>query len=1256
MENQGLTPADPNFDKPGRIDVLLGADVIPFIQSKDRATDSVVARDTVFGHVFLGTYDSLPDSIPVVSNVQIVRTKVADSQARDELSVAVTKFWEVEEPPARTQVFSAEEVRVQKHYMSTHRFLPDAGRFEVTLPRKQEAGVLGESRTMALQRFYSNERSLLKKGHWAEFQKVVKEYLDLAHARPCTSEESAMASREVYYMPMHCVRKASSTTTKLRVVFDASAKTTSGLSYNDTLAVGPMLHMTLDRILMRFRMHRVALTGDVQKMYREILLAPSDQNFHRFVWRAQVSDPVSEFCMNRVTFGVTSSPYVAVQTLQQAAEEFGADSPEAVGHLKKSFYVDDLLGGADTVAEAVKLQQELSRILTRGGFTLRKFRSSHEDVVREIPQELVEPLPPKDLVDSYVGKHPKALGLKWNSESDKMAVDVCTHENFEVTKRGLLSDIAKTFDVLGWINPVILPAKLLMQELWDPNLGCLPEPLRIKHQLWREELSQLADLELPRCYFSNEPSKEISLHGFSDASEKAYGAVVYIRAIYENHPPTVNLVVAKNRVLPLREKRTIPELELMGAVLLADLLQTVQQTLELEVNQVRAWSDSTTVLCWLKSVPTKYKVFVANRITTATEYFSPSIWSHVPTLENPADLASRGVAAGELKRSKLWWSGPSWLSEEPIVRPRQPQEAEIEAESSVGLKASYLAISVAAPPPPVWVEGRFRSYHKVIRITAWIIRAGLNFGAIGQEKNTAAALSVSEVEEAEQFLLKRSQGRTFAAEIKALSQSPPHVISKSSNILPLHPYLGRDGLLHLGGRLSHADTLFTQKHPILLSAKDELTRRIFEQTHVSMCHCGPTLLMSTAGKRFYCTGARLLAKQICHQCLHCRKIQAKAQTQLMGQLPKDRVTPSRPFSTTGVDYCGPFTYREGRGRGLRKMEGYIAVFVCFVTKAVHLEPASDLTTGTFLAALKRFVSRRNIPRNFHSDNGSNFIGAKNELEKLYSLLGTNDLPPELQTYLVDHRLIWHLIPARAPHFGGLWEAAVKSAKFHLKRIIGKQLLSFEEMLTTTCQVEACLNSRPLGIQHCQNPEGIEPLTPGHFLTGGKLTMYPETETTPQMSLMRRWTLCQQIVQEFWTRWSAEYLQQLQAAQKWNHASPNLEAGDVVLMKDASKFNMNWGLAQVTEAFPGEDGKVRAVEILTKKVAVPGPEIRRPLNISNFKVKSAILRRPVTKLALLIPAKKVMTTSEGGTPHGGEDVGAIAGELQDKDQEHAAASL
>ena len=142
--------------------------------------------------------------------------------------------------------------------------------------------------------------------------------------------------------------------------------------------------------------------------------------------------------------------------------------------------MDDLLAGADTVEGAVKLQRELSRILTRAGFTLRKFRSSAEQVLRQIPQELVEPMPQMEPMDCHTSKYPKALGVKWNSESDTMAVDVNTQGEFEATKRGLLGDISRTFDVvLGWINPVILPMKLLMQELWDPNLGWdapLPEP------------------------------------------------------------------------------------------------------------------------------------------------------------------------------------------------------------------------------------------------------------------------------------------------------------------------------------------------------------------------------------------------------------------------------------------------------------------------------------------------------------------------------------------------------------------------------------------------------------------------------------------------------------------------------------------------------------------------------------------------------------------------------------------------------------
>ena len=370
---------------------------------------------------------------------------------------------------------------------------------------------------------------------------MVQEYLDLNHARPVTAAELLLPPGEVYYLPMHGVHKASSTTTKLRVVFDASSKTSNGLSLNDNLAIGPMLHPPLDKILLRFRLYRISLTGDISKMYREILLASPDQQLHRFLWRASPDQAVQEWCMNRVTFGVAPSPFLAVQTLQQAGKDFGQDWQY---HLNTSFYVDDLLAGADSEEEALALYSQLTSILTKAGFTLRKFRSSSAQVLSKIPVDLKETLPQKELVDNHSASYPKALGISWDSVLD---TDVSHQVKFIPSKRGILADVSRTFDVLGWITPVILPMKILLQELWrlkkdwdDP----VPEALKLCHQTWREELPQLASVSLPRCYFSAEATVSTQLHGFCDASEKAFAATIYLRATYQNSPPTVRLVVA----------------------------------------------------------------------------------------------------------------------------------------------------------------------------------------------------------------------------------------------------------------------------------------------------------------------------------------------------------------------------------------------------------------------------------------------------------------------------------------------------------------------------------------------------------------------------------------------------------------------------------------------------------------------------------------------------------------------------------------
>ena len=252
-------------------------------------------------------------------------------------------------------------------------------------------------------------------------------------------------------------------------------------------------------------------------------------------------------------------------------------------------------------------------------------------MIRQIPAELLEPLPTQDLVDRHSSSYPKALGVAWDSRSDTMATHVELPSSFVSSKRGIISDVARTFDVLGWLSPAILPMKLLFQELWELHLDWddeVPGNLREQHEEWREELPLLATIRLPRCYFSQERALTIQLHGFSDASEAAYSAVIYLRTTYTNSPTTCRLVMSKTKVAPLKTL-SVPRLELCGATLLAKILTTTRETLDIPLEAVYAWSDSTIVLAWLDGAPKRYKTYIGNRIATVTNLVPSSAWRHV---------------------------------------------------------------------------------------------------------------------------------------------------------------------------------------------------------------------------------------------------------------------------------------------------------------------------------------------------------------------------------------------------------------------------------------------------------------------------------------------------------------------------------------------------------------------------------------------------------------------------------------------------
>ncbi|XP_037813631.1 uncharacterized protein LOC119604834 [Lucilia sericata] len=310
----------------------------------------------------------------------------------------------------------------------------------------------------------------------------------------------------------------------------------------------------------------------------------------------------------------------------------------------------------------------------------------------------------------------------------------------------------------------------------------------------------------------------------------------------------------------------------------------------------------------------------------------------------------------------------------------------------------------------------------------------------------------------------------------------------------------------------------------------------------------------------------------------------------MAALPPERTTLSRPFTNTGIDFAGPFDLKTYAGRGCKVTKGYVLVFVCFATKAIHLEATSEISTQAFLAAFARFFSRRGSPNALYSDNGTAFVGASHILDSDKS----HFISLVRQKLLDQHSfasLEWHFIPPGAPHMGGLWEAGVKSFKIHFKRISYNQSFTFEEFSTLLARIEACLNSRPL-CPMSENSGDICALTPGHFLIGDPLLSPPEPDLRDHsLTYVNRWQKLKVLHHHFATRWKEEYLKELHKRFKWKYPQRDYAIGDLVVIRRDNLPPNKWRLGRIEKVIPGIDSRIRVAEVRTANGIVTRPIVK-----------------------------------------------------------------
>lgn len=1175
-----LSLADPMFWKPDKIQLLFGVEIwAQLIKPKFIELDrALVQQDTKIGSVIMGK----TGSGPIQSNHETLNIREFNYK---ELENLLKRMWEIEQVPNKLQK-SREQELVEKLFKE-QRIRDESGRFHVPILLQPNVTDIGDSRNVAMRRFlYLEKRFKKDPEHHKQYVEFMREYEKLGHMMEAKEKPDGMT----YYIPHHGITSSSS----FKVVFDCSCKTNKGFSLNDVQLKGQKLQRDLYDIILRSRRFKYGISVDVRKMYRQIRIIPEHWDLQRIFWREKSTDPIKEYYLVTVIYGQTSSPINAIMTMHEGANMMSKKYPRAVEFITQDFYMDDGFSGAETEPEAIHLARDLQTVFDTMAFSLDKWKSNSKELMNEMKGEDTSMVIEEQNQQSI-------LGLKWNLKPDIFSYhkkDITVKEKW--TRRTVLGKVASLYDPIGHLEPILLTAKSFVQLLWKKTSSWdeeIPDDLKEQWLNFWNRIESIEHVKIPR-WVGSESGAKIELHGFSDASSKGSGVVIYVRTINTIGQIKVVQLTAKSKVAPIKMV-SIPRLELVAATLLAKLMKHVRITMEWEHIPYYLWTDSMITLNWISKEPCELKTFVSNRVLQIQEKTEVQNWRHVISKDNPADLVSRGLMPDKISQNELWWQGPSWL--------KQPQE---QWPNSVGdsfdeteMRSEFVVNVVHISNEPLTIracDGKIipimeysNKLDKILLICCYVKRFIQNYfkkrdvvkSKRGRKKvRLILPPDSNEKADALKYLIKFQQKESYTKELSNEFDN--------SELISLRPIIDDEGILRVGGRLKHAACAYEQKVPVIIPPKTRLSWLIMNDAHENTHHGHIQLMMQYIRERFWIPKLRHELRAFVNKCVTCKRYEHPLGSQLMGDLPKEKLTPCKPFSYTGVDYAGPIELKEYLKTTIRTKKAWIAIFVCLQTRAIYLDIVTDSTSAAFISCFRRFIGRKGKCVKLFSDNSTTFTGASKELLAAYKVWNTLETHRKLYFYGTS----WQFMTPAAPHQGGIYEAAVKSAKYHLRRTIGKKSGTYMQLIDLLIDIEAILNSRPI-YALTDDPDDVQALTPGHFLYG-EAPRVPMPIDPPELtnnSIVQLWKDTQQMKEHFWERWLKDYMPTLQKRGKWQKDNQDYKIGQIVIIKDENLAPAHWLLGRIVEIVPSKDNLVRSVKI---------------------KTKNSILSRPVQKICVL----------------------------------------